>query len=288
MVIETRTVHIDDPTRDVPATVTAWLELPERAGRVPGVIVAHGCYGEGPEIDAWMSELRRMGYAALALDSFSGRDIREVCTGRQPISVLSRVHDVHRALALLARHPRIDPDRIALLGFSHGGWVALSASHAGFARLARVPGAPDFAAYLPFYPLGCNVRYLNEAQRVGGPIRIFHGAADDWTPAGPCRELAGRLRAAGYDVSMVEYDTAHHGFDATRAGVIVRLPDVVNLAHCVFVQQPDGGFITSDGRPAGPDAPCITRGATIGYNAVAHRRSIADVRAFLADAFGER
>lgn len=288
MVIETRTVDVDDPTRDEPATVTAWLELPERAGRVPAVIVAHGCYGEGPETDAWMSELRRMGYAALAVDSFGGRRIREICTGQQPISILSRVHDAYRALAVLARHPRIDRERIALLGFSHGGWVALSASHAGFARLTRVEDAPNFAAYLPFYPLACNVRYLNETQRVGGPIRIFHGAVDDWTPAGPCRELAERLRAGGHDVTMVEYDGAHHGFDATRSGAIVRLPNVVNLAQCAFIQQTDRTFLTVDGRPVGPDSPCVTRGATVGYNAIAHRKSIADVKAFLIEAFRRR
>ena len=288
LVIETRTTDVDDPTRDEPATVTAWLELPERAGRVPAVVVAHGCYGEGPETDAWTSELRRMGYAALAVDSFGGRRIREVCTGQQPISVLSRVHDAYRALALLATHPRIDRERIALMGFSHGGWVALSASHAGFARLARVEGAPDFAAYLAFYPLACNVRYLNEAQRVGGPIRIFHGAEDNWTPARPCRDLTERLRAAGHDVTMVEYDGAHHGFDAPRAGASVRLLNVVNLAQCEFIQQPDRTFVTADGRPVGLDSPCVTRGATVGYNAIAHRKSVADVKAFLAEMFRRR
>ena len=169
------------------------------------------------------------------------------------------------------------------MGFSHGGGVALAASHAGFAGLARVQGVPDFAAFLAFYPLGCNARLLDEARRVGGPMRIFHGAADDWTPARPCRELAQRLRAAGRPVMMIEYEGAHHGFDARAAGPVVRLPDVVNLAHCVFIQRPDGGFLTEDGRPVARDAPCITRGATIGYDAAAHRKSIADVRAFLAE-----
>jgi dienelactone hydrolase len=174
------------------------------------------------------------------------------------------------------------------MGFSHGGGVALAASHAAFARLARVHGVPDFAAFLMFYPLSCNARLLDEGRRVGGPMRIFHGAADDWTPARPCRELVQRLRAGGHQVTMIEYDAAHHGFDARAAGPIVRLPDVLNLSQCVFIQRPDGGFVTEDSRPVARDAPCITRGATIGYNAVAHRKSIADVQAFLAEALGKR
>src|SRR5688572_21445861 len=52
------------------------------------------------------------------------------------------------------------------------------------------------------------------AARVGGPFRIFHGAEDNWTPAGPCRELAERLRAAGHDVRMVAFDG--HTMGSTR------------------------------------------------------------------------
>jgi len=284
VVIATRTVDPEDPAREEPVTVTGWLKLPERAGRTPAVIVAHGCWGDGADTDRWTSELRRMGYAALAVDSLTGRGILQICTGERIVSIMSRVHDVYRALSLLARHPRIDRDRIAVMGFSHGGGVVLAASHAGSAGLAHVEGAPEFAAYLAFYPLGCNVRML-EARRVGGPIRIFHGADDDWTPAAPCRDLVDRLRATGHDVTMIEYEGAHHGFDSVSAGATRRVPGVVNLAQCTFLQVPGGGFVTTDGRPAGRDAPCITRGATVGYDAGAHRRSIADVEAFLARVF---
>jgi dipeptidyl aminopeptidase/acylaminoacyl peptidase len=33
--------------------------------------------------------------------------------------------DLSASLALLAKHPRVDPQRIALMGFSRGGQVAL-------------------------------------------------------------------------------------------------------------------------------------------------------------------
>lgn len=285
IVIATRTVDFENPDHEEPATVVAWFKLPERPGRVPAVIVAHGCAGDSSDIDGWTSELRRMGYAALALDSFTGRGIPEICTGRHALSVASRVHDMYGALSILARHPRVDPDRIALMGFSHGGGVVLAAGNADLAGPARARGGRDFAAYLAFYPLGCNVRLLHEARRIGGPIRIFHGVDDDWTPARPCRDFVARLGAGGHAATMVEYDAAHHGFDSVSAGPTTYLPNVVNLSHCVFIQAPSGALLTNDGRPARSDSPCITRGATVGYNADAHRKAIEDVETFLAQVF---
>ena len=37
------------------------------------------------------------------------------------------------------------------------------------------------------------------------------------------------------------------------------------------------------GQPAGVDAPCFTRGATVGYNAEATRQAIRDVQTFLTE-----
>jgi hypothetical protein len=46
--------------------------------------------------------------------------------------------------------------------------------------------------------------------------------------------------------------------------------------------------VTDDGRPLSGASPCVTRGATLGYDARAHRQSIADVKAFLDESFGRR
>src|SRR5438876_834505 len=160
------------PTRpgaiEQPASVTGDLSLPAGSGRVPAVIVLHSCAGVTPEIGDWARTLNGMGYAALVVDSFTARGVTEVCTGHQSINPGSRLADLFRAHELLATHPRIDPQRIAVLGFAYGGWITLWASHDWYQRRFMRGTVPTPAAYAAFYPAGCNVRLLQEAD-VRGP-----------------------------------------------------------------------------------------------------------------------
>jgi len=96
---------------------------------------------------------------------------------------LQRVPDAYGALRLLAAHPRIDPRRIALMGFSHGGALTMLASTAWAKDTYAAGGLPSFRAFFPFYP-NCNPSFP-ERSRVSAPVRIHTGAADDWTPAKP-------------------------------------------------------------------------------------------------------
>jgi dienelactone hydrolase len=294
-VTEGRTGRLEVPSLTVTAsgveeatTVTADLAIPaDVSGRVPAVIVLHSCSGMTPNLVEWAEAVNRMGFAALLLDSFTARGVTEICTGRTPVSISSRLTDVYRALALLAVHPRIDPRRIAALGFSHGGWVTLWASQAQIER-RFLRANVEFAAYAAFYPAACNVRLLNETAMTPGPVRIFHGTADNWTPIAACREWVARRQAAGRDVSLVAYDRAMHAFDVPYFSRPQHWSGIFNPGQCTITQQPDGTFVTDDGRPLSGASPCVTRGATLGYDARAHTQSIADVKAFLDASFGRR
>ncbi len=229
-----------------------------------------------------------MGLASFLLDSLSGRGIREVCTGGDGrINNASLVADAYRALELLATHPRIDASRIAIMGFSYGGRVAVWASHTRFQQLWNPSGSHKFAAYLAFYPISCYVKLLDEEQVSGGPIRIFHGVADDAVPISRCREYVEGMRRAGKDVALVEYPGALHSFDNPGVpGAAKFYPKHLNPGQCTFVERPDGQLIDQDsGRPAGPDAPCLSRGYTQGYNERIHRQAIEDVKTFLYATF---
>jgi dienelactone hydrolase len=59
------------------------------------------------------------------------------------------IGDTYRALELLATHPRIDPARIGVMGFSKGGGVALYAAMTRFQR-RHGPAGAKFAHHIAF------------------------------------------------------------------------------------------------------------------------------------------
>jgi len=149
-------------------------------------------------------------------------------------------------------------------------------------------GPGEFAAYLAFYPGGCGVRLLDEAQVSNQPLRIFHGTADDQTIIAPCREYVERLRQAGKDVVLIEYPEAYHSFDAQALPPSKFEAEVLSSRNCTSIEQAEGRFAVlhrDTGQPASRAAPCISRGITQGYNPHAHRQAIQDVRAFLSATF---
>ena len=109
--------------------------------------------------------------------------------------------DAYRALALVATNPRVDGRRVAVMGFSKGGWAALYASVQRFQRL-HGPKSAEFVLHLAFYP-PCTTSYRDDEQVSARPIRIVHGTADDWNPIEPCRQYAARLKRASADVAMI-------------------------------------------------------------------------------------
>jgi dienelactone hydrolase len=270
------------------STVWGDLALPpdEGSARVPAVILVPSCAGVGGSLRRWADEIVAQGYAAFVLDSFGGREIKETCTGRQAINTASMLGDIYRAQALLATHRRIDGGRIAVMGFSFGGRAALWAALTRFQQTLKPSTTAPLAAYLAFYPASCSFQFRDETEIAGGPVRLFHGTADDATPLLPCRDWAQRMRTAGRDVGIYEYAGAHHAFDV-RSFVPPRIaPDHVNLGRCSFVELPDGAFRdTATGARPGATAACATRGYTQGYDAAAHQKAIEDVRTFLAAAF---
>jgi len=105
-----------------PVTLAAELRLPTAGTtRLPAMILLHGSGGIQSGNDRWARELNDLGIATLTIDSFTERGIGSTVGAQGQLSELSVIIDAYRALEILAKHPRIDPARIGLLGNSRGG-----------------------------------------------------------------------------------------------------------------------------------------------------------------------
>jgi dienelactone hydrolase len=263
----------------LPVRIAAHLHSPAADTRVPAVVLLHGSGGIGGNVPVWVQALNGMGVAVLIVDSFSGRGITETITDQTLLSSFSMILDAYRGLEFLAQHPQIDPARIAVLGFSKGGFAALYSSMRRFQGMWSMPGL-EFSAYLAFYTR-CDAALLDDENVSDHPIRLFHGAADDYVPVAPTRAYVERLRRAGKNVQLTVYEGARHVFDNPRNAEIVSLPNAAVSSNCRRAEIEPGSIINLDtGNPFSWNDSCITRGATVGHNQRAREKATTSVQQF--------
>jgi len=267
-----------------PVRIGGELRLPAGTSRVPAVILVHGSGGVGANVGRWAEEFNEIGVAAFLLDCFTGRGIAQTITDQTQLTSLAMIVDAYRALELISKHARIDASRIAVMGFSKGGFAALYASLNRFRRM-HGPVGLEFAAYIPFYP-SCYTTYLEDDQVSDRPIRVFHGTADDYVSIEPCRIYVERLCRAGKDVQLTEYAGAHHAFDNPLYTAALSLPDAVTTNLCPRKEFPGGEIVNLEtGQPFTWSDNCVKRGATVGYDPVATAEATKAVKAFLISTF---
>jgi dienelactone hydrolase len=266
-------------------TVSGQLRIAQGSGRLPVVMMIHGSGGIGSNFDMWSNELLAMGVSAFAIDGFTGRGLTAVATDQALLGRLNLILDAYRALEILARHPRVDPARITLMGFSRGGQAALFASLKRFHQTWNKSGV-EFAAYVPFYP-DCMTTYLTDTEVVDRPIRVFHGTPDDYNPVAPCKAYVARLRAAGKDALLTEYAHAQHAFDVPLlplAPTVSRGAQTVR--RCTIREESTGQLInTATGSVFTYNDACVERGPHIGHDPAATQEAMRSVREFLALTF---
>ena len=221
--------------------IKGWLFQPASAPR--GTVIAlHGCGGLYATTGARQGRLNArhqgmadllvaQGYAVLFPDSLTPRGETELCTqkiGQRRIDQTERRVDVLGALAWVAAQPWAKPERMALLGWSHGGSAVLSSTDLTKREVAAAREKPALA--VAFYP-GCS------AARKGGyrpstRLALMVGEKDDWTPPGPCIELG---QAVGAEVNV--YPDSYHDFDNPAGTLRVRkdVPNGVNPGQGVHV-----------------------------------------------------
>lgn len=248
------------------------LAFPAGPGPFPAVVFAHGCSGTAyTSAKAWAPRLREWGYATFEVDSFGPRGYARICEDLQRLQPLERVPDVYGALHVLSTHPKIDPQRIALMGASHGGILTINAA-TQWAKDTFAQNGRGYRAFFPLYPY-CNVT-IPELESISAPIRIHTGELDDWTPAKPCEEYVASLKASGQDAGIHVYPKAHHAFDDPSQEFYYGA-NFQNVAKCWW-----RGAAILDPMTVEP-LSCVSRGGTVGRNAAAMEAARTNVRAEL-------
>lgn len=274
-----------DSTAGKPVVVTGHLRIAQGSGRLPVVVMIHGSSGMGPNIEFWTREFNSINVSTFALDGFTGRGLTNVNANQASLGRLNMILDVYRMLDVLAKHPRVDPSRIALMGFSRGGQGALFASVKRF-QLAWNRSGIEFAAYIPFYP-DCMTTYRGDTDVAARPIRIFHGVPDDYNPLAACKAYVERLRAAGRDVTLTEYPNAAHAFDNPLASTTPIIAWSAQTVRNCQIREDDAGQLvnTATNRPFTYQDACVERGPHIGHDAAATDAARQSIRAFLQTVF---
>ena len=204
----------------------------------PAVVLLHGCSGAYSFSDPtrgvarlyteWAERLTSVGYTALLVDSFTarGKPQKQCGDGLAGVSeVGDRPHDAYAALShLLSGKSKVatDPDRVFLLGWSHGA----SSVFSSLSNTMSTRQEGRFRAGFAFYP-GCGLYnafggITTSTYVPYAPLTIFHGEIDPLYTSGYCQtrlKLAvesGANEARGNPLQMIGYSAAQHSFDNAR------------------------------------------------------------------------
>jgi uncharacterized protein len=236
------------PGATVPSTIPAVLRIPAGDGPHAAMVILHGSAGVDGRGEDMAKVLLEAGIASIEPDMWKPRGLAGGTKSR-PRIISDTLPDAYGALAYLAAHPKIDPKRIGILGFSWGG--AVSWITAFGLRPLNVGSKLDsltFAAHVPFYS-SCT-GYLPEARGgkalaalgakpTGVPMLYVMGTKDDYeSGADSCLRLQQSYPETRMRLRMVEGAT--HGFDGRHAG----------RAFDELAKDGKGGWITITPDPA--------------------------------------
>jgi len=244
-------------------TLTAQLFLPPRAdGRVPAVILIPGSGNLAGNYFAHAATLTSNGIAALAVDPFTGRGVKNTIADQNQFSFAASALDALAALKFLSTLGEIDAARVGATGGSRGGTAVLFAASAPITR-AVLGTSGGLKAVVAGYPW-CGVQFRSASLAAGAAALILSGDRDDWVNPLQCQGMALAMERNGQSVTMKLFPGALHSFD--REGLPpTAFPDAIKALRVpVFYMDDEGRYF--DPRTARVD-PALTQAMLTGYAA---------------------
>ena len=217
--------------------VHAILKMPAGEGPFPLVMGVAGSLDWGSHHLEYLKMFRSSGIATLELQSFSSRGVKSTVGSQVEVTTATMVLDAYRALDEISSHPKINKDRIAIMGWSLGGGVAL---FSGWIPLVeKINSQNSFAAHLSIYP-PCIAQPQNPIF-TKSPMHILIGELDSWVPAAACKELVDYAKFAGSKIGLTIYPNSHHSFD--RESSVSIKENAYKTIDCRFKIRNDGAVL---------------------------------------------
>ena len=181
--------------------------------RRPGVVIVHDWMGVGEYVQMRARQIAELGYVAFVADIY-GKGVRPANT--QEASAQAGLYRGDRPLLRarakaafdqLAADKRVDPSRIAAIGYCFGGGTVLELARSG----APLSGVISFHGNL-------DTPHPDDAKQIKGKVLVLHGADDPYVPAKAVGAFEEEMRAAKVDWELVSYGGAVHAFTQKGAG----------------------------------------------------------------------
>ena len=229
--------------------IPAYLTLPPGAVSpkgLPSIVLPHG----GPEARDewgfdWLSQFfANRGYAVLQPNFRGSAGYGEAWFRENGFkSWRTAIGDVNDAGRWLTKQGGADPSKLAIVGWSYGGYAALQSAvldpdlFKAIVAIAPVTDLEtlrtererytDYAVQSARIGLGPHVRLGSPAQNAASfkaPVLMFHGDRDQNVGVGESRLMLAKLKAAGKTADLVEYKGLDHQLDdsAARIGMLDR------------------------------------------------------------------
>lgn len=112
-------------------TVGAYFSLPTGKEPFPALIVIHEWWGLNDWIRKNADEFAKRGYAALAIDLYRGKSTTKLDEAQELMRGVPQdraMKDLQAAYSFLQNNPKVDKDKIAVIGWGIGGGYALQAA----------------------------------------------------------------------------------------------------------------------------------------------------------------
>jgi carboxymethylenebutenolidase len=179
-----------------------FLAWSESGSARPGLIVLQEFWGLNDHIKDVTRRLAAEGFVALAPDMYDGKVTNDPNEARQLLTSMDQVaalQKLHGAVAYLKTNTNVMKDRIGVIGFCMGGFLALNlACHNRDIRVAT-----------PFYG---RIPPDSVLENLTAPVLYFFGEQDHHLPVADVDRLEQFLKRTGRTGGVVRYPQADHAF----------------------------------------------------------------------------